>query len=421
MGIFSDIIEGGNITAGAWSNAIDNFLIGEDSYPMGTKSGARVNEKTALSVTAVYACVRILAWTLAALPIITFRRLKPKGKERATEHRVYKILHNSPNSEMTPFRYKALTSIHQNLYGAGISEIEFDRNGQPVALWPLPPWRVQPLRTKEKALVYRVTLPNGKTQNLAAYKVLVFEALQTHSDRWLSPIGVHRETVGLAMAIKEFGALSFGQGTNPASQLIFPGKFPEEMSEESYRNALAEKYQGLSKSHRLMFTEHGAKFEKVGLPPADIQYLDSQKFSVAEIARMYNVPLFLLNSLEKATTFGKGLEEINRGFVNYTLTPYFVQFEQEFNRKLIFEDDIFTEFLFDALLRGNIKDRYAAYASGRMWGHLNVNEIRELENRNPLPGDEGEVYLSPSNMVTTSELIKIDPTNTNNSNTGDND
>lgn len=416
MGIFSEIIEGGAVTVGAWSSAIDNFLTGNDSFPLETKSGARVNEKTALSVTTVYACVRIISWTLAGLPIITYRRLKPKGKERATDHRVYKILHNSPNPEMTPFKYKALTSIHQNLYGAGISEIEFDKAGQPVALWPLPPWRVKPFRTTKKALVYKVWLPNGNTQNLAAHQVVVFEALQTHSDRWLSPIGVHRETVGMALALKEFGALTFGQGTNPASQLIFPGKFPEEMSSESHRNTLAEKYQGLSKSHRLMFTEHGAKFEKVGLPPADAQYLESQNHTVAEIARMFNVPLFLLNLLEKATTYGKGLEEIMRGFVNFGLTPYFVQWEQEFNKKLIFEDVFFNEFLFDALLRGNIKDRYAAYASGRMWGHLNVDEIRELENRNPLPDNEGQPYLSPSNMITTSELMKNDPTNKNSNN-----
>jgi len=405
MGLISEIIAGGSVEASTFQDALSDFLKGNDTFSPKTKSGARVSESTSLSVSTVYACIKIISWTLASLPIITYKRLKPKGKERARDYPIYNLLHDKPNPEQTPFTYKSLTSVHQNLWGAGISEIEFDKHGQPIALWPIPPWKVKPFRTQKRELAYRVSLPNGSTQDLPAYKTLVFQALGTSTDKWLSPIGVHRETIGLAIAIKDFAARTFGQGTNPAAQMIYPGKFPSEMSDKNYRSEMRKEYEGLSNSHRLMFLENGMEFKKIGLPPQDAQYLESQKFSVADIARVFNVPLHLIQSLESSTSFGKGLEEITQGFIIYSLTPYLTQWEQEYDRRLIFDGEHFTQFLLDALLRGNLLDRYRAYAIARNWGFLNVDEIREIENKNSLPEKKGEIYLSPLNMTTTEQLL----------------
>ena len=179
-----------------------------------TNAGTRVSEETALGVAAVYACIRLIAWTTASLPLVVYEDLNP-GKRRAKEKNIYSLLHDSPNPEQTSFEWRSLTSVHQNLWGAGISEIEFDAKGFPIALWPLPPWKVTPKRTINRNLVYEVSV-DGITRTLWPNQVVVFPSLQTTADDWKSPIRVHRETVGYAMALREFGSKTFGAGTNPA-------------------------------------------------------------------------------------------------------------------------------------------------------------------------------------------------------------
>lgn len=381
-------------------NAPDWFikLVGGAS----TKSGVSVNERKALGLTAVWSCIKIIAWTTASLPLHTYKKLNPTGKNRATDLFIYNMLHDAPNTEQTSFEWRSMTSAHQNLWGAGISEIEFDANGYPIALWPIPPWCVVPMRTAKKELVYQITV-DGTVRYLRPEQVVVFQSLTTSRDYWLSPIGVHRETIGSAMAVREFGALSFGQGTNPAG--ILTGHWGNEESDESFKKKIKEGYEGLRNSHRLMLLEEGMKFEKIGLPPEDVQYLETRNFDISEIARIYNVPLHLLQNHEKSTSWGTGIEEMNIGFVTFTLLPYLVQWEQELNKKLIYSYNYFVKFSVDGLLRGKMSERFAAYAIGRQWGWYSPNDICEMEDRNPLPGDpkdpayQGSIYLVPMNMV----------------------
>jgi len=361
-----------------------------------TAAGAAVSESIALGVTSVWACVRLIAHAIAMLPMPVYRRLDPRGKMRAPEHPLYRLLHNQPCPELTAFDWRRLLAVHQNVWGAGIAEIEFDRYGEALALWPLPPWRVNPKRTDSRALYYEIVLDDGTTRALQAYRVLVFTSLQAQTGGWLSPIGVHRETIGMSLALTEFGAKTFGQGINPAGLLTHPGRMKEQ-SEEALRARFLP-YEGLGRSHRLMFLEDGMKFERVGMPPEDAQYLQSRQFSISDIARIYNVPLHLLQSHEKSTSWGSGLEELNAGFVTYTLQPYLTQWEQEIASKLFsIDNEHFAEFLVAALLRGKLSDRYTAYATGRQWGWLSVNDVRELENMNPVP--DGDMYLVPGNMT----------------------
>jgi HK97 family phage portal protein len=375
-----------------------------------TTAGVSVSPSSSMTLTAVYASVKIIAWTIASLPLVTYRRIDPRGKERATDLEIYSLLHDAPNSEQTSFEWRALMSVHQNLFGAGISEIEYDATGKIMALWPIPPWCAAPMRTATGELIYEVNvkprngLP-GATRYLWPWEVVVFPALSTSRDYWLSPIGQHRETVGAAMAAKEFGAKTFGQGTNPGG--ILSGlKFPNEVSEESIRRKFSEGYSGIGNSHRLMLLEEGVKFERIGIPPEDAQYLETRKFDIAEIARIYSVPLHLLQEVTGTTSWGSGIEELNSAFLQYTLRPYLVQSEQELNRRLLGNSpEIFIEHLIEGMLRAKLADRIASYTAGRNGGWLSANDIRDLENQNPLPGDQGDVYLVPLNTQNAEKMV----------------
>jgi HK97 family phage portal protein len=372
---------------------LENLLGGEP-----TTSGAPVNSQKAMGVTAVYGCVKIIAWTIASLPLITYRSQPNGGKQRDKNNPIYQLLHDTPNPEQTSFQFRSFLSVMQNLWGAGFAEIEYDARGYIVALWPIPTWCVEPIRTSDtKKLFYRVTV-DGQTKILRPENTLVFPALQASPDVWLSPIRQHRETIGAAIAAKEFGARTFGQGTNPAG--ILSGlKIDSNETEDSLRAKFAEKYAGLGNSHRLMLLEEGTKFERVGLPPEDAQYLETRRFDIAEIARIFSVPLHLLQDTTGTTAWGSGLEELNTAFVSFTMQPYFVEWEQELKRRLLDNTDVFIEFNVDALLRAKLADRYAAYAIGRQWGWLCADDICELENRNPLPDGQGKIYLVPMNMT----------------------
>lgn len=372
-----------------------------------TKSGALVTENLSLSVTAVWACLRILAWTQASLPLITYKRLTPRGKKRAIMHSNYKLLHSAPNSEMTSFDFRSLISVHQNLWGAGIAEIEFDRKGMPKALWPIPPWLVTPKKEKgKKALFYEVKIGSEK-KKIPHYRLLIFPSLQTNRWEWKSPIQVHRETIGMSMALLEFGSKTFGEGTNPCATITHPNKLKED-SEKSLRKSL-EQYSGLGGAHRIMLLEEAMTFKRIGLPPEDAQYLETRKFSIEEIARIYNVPLHMIQHLEKSTSWGTGIEEMTMGFVAFTLRPYLVQWEQEIHKKLfVGDDEHFAEFLIEGLLRGKQSERFEAYAKARTGGWMSADDVREIENSNPLPDGRGDIYLQPLNMrdVSKEPIIK---------------
>lgn len=373
--------------------------IGEDPWDFSdvgnrTAAGAPVTEQSSLGVTAVWGAVRLISSTIASLPLVVFRSVEPAGKVRAKELPLYRLLHSQPNPEQTAFAWRSLTSVHQLLWGAGISEIEYDASGTPVALWPLPPWRVTAKRNDQRQLYYEVRGDDGQPRQLQPWRVLVFSSMATTSTGWMSPIAIHRETIGQAVAMQQYGAKVFGQGTNPAGIISHPGKL-KESSEQTLRESFKQ-YQGLGGAHRLMLLEEGMKFDRIGIPPEDAQYLQSKEHSVEEIARIYCVPLHLLQSTSKVTSWGSGIEEQNLGFTQFTLRPYFVQWEQEIWSKLIGDDSIFAEFIVEGLLRGRTADRYAAHAVGRQWGWLSANDVRAIENLNPVDG--GDIYLTPANM-----------------------
>jgi len=367
-------------------------------------SGVRVSEETSMRLTAVFACVRVLAWTMASLPLPVYRRLEPRGKERAHGHPLYAMLHDRPNPEQTSFTFRSVAMAHLLQWGNAYAEIVFDeRTAQPEELWPIPPWKCKPERTSRGNKVFVITLPDGSERRVPGERMLHIMGLATDGKKGLSPIGMAKESIGLGLAAEEFGARFFSQGANVGGVAEHPGSLSDEAFDR-LQKSLSEKYEGLGKSHRLMLLEEGMKYQKVGIPPEEAQFIEVRKFQLEEIARLYNVPLHLLQHHEKATSWGSGIEQLNIGFVMHSVRPYLVNWEQEIQRKLFDGDEYFAEFLIEGLLRGDIKSRYEAYTKGRQWGWLSANDVRELENQNPLPDEQGDIYLVPMNMVPADRL-----------------
>ena len=365
-------------------------------------SGITVNEVTALKYSAVFSCVRILSETIATLPCILHQKT-PDGKSKATQHPIYNLLHDQANTEQTAYQWKAITVSHMALWGNAYSFIERNTAGYPIGLWPLLPSRMQVWRDfNQQIIVYNYILPDGRMIRMDPANLLHLWMFSIDGILGLSPIGYQREAIGLGLAMEEFGARYFSNGTNTGAVISHPGQ----MSDQSYKHlkdSMNEKYEGLGKSHKLMILEEAMKFEKIGIPPEDSQFLQSREFQVVEIARIYRVPPHMIADLSKATF--SNIEHQSLEFINYTISPWITNIEQIFNSKLLSTEErvtYFAEFLVSALLRGDIKSRYEAYSIGRQNGWLSANDVRELENMNRIDG--GDIYLSPLNMIPASEL-----------------
>lgn len=363
-------------------------------------SGINVNETTALQSTAVYACVRILAETIASLPFPVYERLSGGGKARAPNHPLYSVLQEAANSEMTSFTLRETLMGHILLWGNAYAEIEYNNAGQVIGLWPLRPDRTWPERNAEtKQIQYRTALTDGTQAVLPFDKVLHIAGLGYDGLIGYSPIHLAREAVGLAIATEKFGATFFGNGTNVGGVAKHPGKLSEQGS-KNLRQSINETYAGLGNSHRVMLLEEGMTFEKVGIPPEDAQFLQTRQFQLNEISRIFRVPPHMIGDLSRATF--SNVEQQSIDFVVHTIRPWLVRLEQAVKFKLFTPSErrrFFAEFLVDGLLRGDIKSRYEAYSIGRQNGWLSADDVRELENMNPLPDGTGKVYLVPLNMV----------------------
>lgn len=366
-----------------------------------TAAGVSVTEQNALTYSAVYACVRVLAETLASLPLPIYRRLQPRGKDRAPEHRLYPRLHDAPNPLMTSFQWRETMMGHLLLWGNAFSEIELDGADLPIALWPLRPDKMEILRNGAD-LRYRYALPDGGTVLLPRDRVFHLRGLSGDGIKGLSPIALAREAIGLGLATQEFGARFFGNDSRPGGVLRHPQKLSEEAArrlKESWETAQG----GLSNRHRMAVLEEGMEWIRIGIPPEEAQFLESRKFQATEIARIYRVPPHMIADLERATF--SNIEHQSLSFVMHTMLPWLRRWEQEISLQLFSEAErgrFFAEFLVEGLLRGDTQSRFAAYAIGRQWSWYSANDVREKENENPIEG--GDVYLQPLNMVSAGDL-----------------
>ncbi|MUV39469.1 putative portal protein [Lentibacillus sp. JNUCC-1] len=371
-----------------------------------TSSGVSINEETAMNITSVYAAQKVIYETIASLPLLMYKR-KEKGKQRDPDHHLYNLLHDEPNEEMTSFTFFELMQHHLLTWGNAYAEKEVDGMGRPLSLWPLNPAKTQVLRNPQtKRLEYFTTTPDGMTFKIPKDRMFHVAGLG-NGIVGKSPIRMHREAIGLAKATEEFGARFFGEGATPSGIIEYPGALDDEAYERFVKDT-RDAHSGLSKAHKLMILEQGLKYHQVGIPPEDAQFLETRKFQLNEIARIYRVPPHLIGDLEKATF--SNIEHQSIEFVTHTIRPWLVRWEQAIKMQLFLPSEKkthFAEFLIDGLLRGDIKSRYEAYAIARQNGWYSANDIRGLENDNPLPeGQGGDEYLVNGNMIPISAALK---------------
>jgi HK97 family phage portal protein len=371
------------------SEALQAALLGPPA-----SSGAVVNAATAMGVPVVFACVRLLAETIASLPLLVYRRMEGGGKDRDSDHPLYEMLHSLPNPEMTSLELRENMVGHLCLWGNAYCEIETDARGRVVALWPLRPDSVTIARQGGRRW-YRVLLPDGTTAALPDERVWHVRGFGTERDTGMSVIRHARETLGLALAAQEYGARFYANDSRPGGVLRMPGKLTSDGAKR-LKQSWEAAHSGLSHAHRVAVLEEGLEWQAIGLAPEDAQFLETRRFQIGEIARWFRVPPHLVGDVERSTSWGTGIEQQSIGFVVYSLRPWLVRIEQSVHRDLFRRDERatwFAEFLVDGLLRGDALSRNRALAVQRQNGIINADEWREIENRNPLPDGQGKLYL----------------------------
>ena len=361
-----------------------------------TSSGKVVNERTAIQTTAVYACVRVLSEAIAALPLHTYRHTS-NGKEKAVDHNLYHLLHNEPNPEMTSFVFRETLMGHLLLWGNAYAQIIRDGRGKVIALYPLMPDKMTVDRNEKGDLIY-IYLKDGMSYVLKSEEVLHILGLGFDGLVGYSPIAMAKNAIGMAIATEEYGAKFFSNGANPGGVLEHPGVVKDPARIRESWNSV---YQGTGNAHKVAVLEEGMKFQSIGIPPEQAQFLETRKFQINEIARIYRVPPHMIGDLEKSSF--SNIEQQSLEFVMYTLDPWVVRWEQAIVRSLLSsteKKEYFVKFNVNGLLRGDYQSRMSGYAVGRQNGWLSADDIRELEDMNKLPiGSGGDKYLVNGNMV----------------------
>ena len=370
-----------------------------------TTSGKTVNERTALQTTAVYACVRILSETIASLPLHVYRYTEG-GKTKDTEHVLYTLLHDEPNPDMTSFVFRETLMSHLLIWGNAYAQILRDRSGQVIGLYPLLPDQMSVHRSEKGKLYYvynRYEEDNPNFQEkgsivLSQEEVLHIPGLGFDGLIGYSPIALAKNAVGMTLACEEYGASFFSNGANPGGVLEHPGILKDPGKVRDSWNAV---YQGTRNAHKVAVLEEGMSYKQIGIPPEEAQFLETRKFQINEIARLFRIPPHMVGDLEKSSF--SNIEQQSLEFVKYTLDPWVVRFEQALKKSLLLPEEKKTHFIkfnVDGLLRGDYQSRMNGYAIGRQNGWLSTNDIRKLEELNPIPSEEGgDLYLINGNMT----------------------
>jgi len=394
MGLLSSIIESRSIHQR--DPAIAEWLGGGGN----TASGVAVTPDTAMREAAVYACVRVLAESVAQLPLFVYQRRKSGGKDKASDHQLYNLLHNQPNRWQTSFEYRESLMGAVTLRGNAISRVVSTGAGAVSELIPLMPDRVKIFRAPDGRRAYRYQPESGQAEILLQNEVFHVPGLSLDGLSGLAPITHHRETVGASLALREFGARLFKNGTHIGTVFEHPNKLTE-LSQKNLKKSLDENFAGIANANRAIILEEGMKIAKLGMTSEDAQYLESRKFSRSEIASIFRVPLYKIAGDTESTKGWSTLEQQSTDFVTDTLMPWLVRIEQAIARDLLTEADrrngIFVEFNVMGLLRGDAAARSAYYTARFNTGSLSPNQIRELENENPQEG--GDVTFVPLNMI----------------------
>lgn len=401
MGLFSGLFNSRDKPENRTSGSAFSFFLG------GSTSGKFVNERTSMQMTAVYCCVRILSEAVAGLPLHLYRYTDSGGKEKDTENKLYFLLHDEPNAEMTSFVFRETMMTHLLLWGNAYAQIIRNGKGEVIGLYPLMPDRMNVDRDSNGELYYEYTrsTEDAKTMStkdmtvrLSPADVLHIPGLGFDGLVGYSPIAMAKNAIGLAIATEEYGSKFFANGAAPSGVLEHPGvlKDPAKL-----RDSWTQTFGGSHNANKIAVLEEGVKYTPISISPNEAQFLETRKFQVDEIARIFRVPPHMIGDLEKSSF--SNIENMSREFVTYTLDPWLVRIEQSMARALLTPEekkDHFIKFNVDGLLRGDYESRMNGYSIARQNGWMSANDIRRLEQLDEIPAEEGgDLYLVNGNMV----------------------
>ncbi len=389
-----------------------SFLFG------GTTSGKAVNERSSMQMTAVYACVRILAEAIASLPLHIYEYGEDNNKIKATDHPLYNLLHDEPNEEMTSFVFRETLMSHLLLWGNAYAQIIRNGKGEVAALYPLMPNRMQVERDKNGKLYYQYTTSgedaptmSGTSVNLDPSQVLHIPGLGFDGLVGYSPIAMAKNAIGMAIACEEFGAKFFANGAAPSGVLEHPGTIKDPAR---VRETWQGRFGGSANSGKVAVLEEGMKYTPISISPEQAQFLETRKFQINEIARIFRVPPHMVGDLEKSSF--SNIEQQSLEFVKYTLDPWVIRWEQSLSRALLRTEEksnLFFRFNVEGLLRGDYQSRMSGYATARQNGWMSANDIRTLEDLDHIAEEDGgNLYLINGNMLPLNRAGAFADTNT---------
>lgn len=380
----------------ARDNPTDSVSSAPNFYMGQSVSGKMVNERSSMQTTAVFACVRIIAETLASLPLHTYQNVGD-GKVKANDHPLYKLLHDEPNPEMTSFTFRETMMTHLLLWGNAYCQMIRNGRGDVIGLYPLLPDKMTVDRDKRGELYYAYR-KEGFTHYLGPDDVLHIPGLGFDGVMGYSPVALAKNAIGLNIAAEEYGGNFFANNATPSGLLSTPGSIKDPTK---VRDAWQAAYGGSNNSNKMAVLEDGLSYQQISMPNSDAQFLETRKFQIEEICRIFQVPPHMVADLSKSSF--SNIENQSISFVVHTIRPWLVRVEQAMNRKLFKEKEkgtYYVSFNASALMRGDYKSRMDGYAIGIQNGFFSVNDVRKMENMDPIDaGEGGDLYLTNGNML----------------------
>lgn len=400
MSVFGKLFKARDKPQDALNGSGYSFMFGRSA------AGQAVNERSAMQMSAVYACVRILAESIASLPLHFYQYNDAGGKEKAINHPLYWLLHDEPNPEMSSFSFRETLMTHLLLWGNAYAQIIRNGRGEVIALYPLMPDRMTVDRDARGRIYYEYTRSDSDANTLGKKPSVILSPEDVFHIPGLgfdglvgySPIAMAKQAIGMGLACDEYGAAFYQNGAQPGGVLEHPNVVKDPKRVRESWNAI---YQGSRNAHRIAVLEEGMTYKPITISPEQAQFLETRKFQIDEIARIFRVPPHMIGDLEKSSF--SNIEQQSLEFVKYTLAPWISRWEQSIQRSLLLMSErtrYFARFNVEGLLRGDYQSRMNGYAVARQNGWMSANDIRELESLDMIPDEQGgNLYLINGNMT----------------------
>ena len=359
-----------------------------------TNSGEMITADSAMRITAVLQAVRIPSESVASLPLKLYER-GSDSKHEAKDHPAYNVLYAAPNELMTSYEWREANMIALGLRGNAYSSIERSQRGELGQLIYLNPDKTRPVLTSKRRLYFECDELNS---TLPARQILHLKGLSSNGLYGLNPIEMAREALGLSLAAEKHGATTFKNGATPAGLLVTPDRAQEDQIKD-LKKSWIEQNAGKNK-HGIAVLHSGLKYQQISVSNADAQFLETRKFQIAEIARIFNVPVHLLHEMDRSTF--NNIEHMSLAFIKFSLRPWLIRQEQRYNLSLLRPEErgkYYFEHSLSALERADIKTRFEVYSKARQWGVYSANDVRKKENEPLRDDEEGNSYHTPLNMI----------------------